>query len=391
MVKINKNLKTEKTITFLDVSNIVNEYKEKHKDKQIISLGVGDTSLPIIEEIAEEMKKAVDELTDKKTFKGYGGQFGYDFLKKEILNNDYKNKGFTNDELYISNGTKTDITSILELFDINSKICILGPTYPIYEDGAKCLNRKVKIIEGTEEENFIPKPPKQKYDIIYICSPNNPTGIAWTHKELENWVNYAKKNESVILYDNVYTSFITSENKVKSIYEIDGAKEVAIEFRSFSKNASFTGVRCSYYIIPKEIGENINKIWKKRVINRFNGADYIAQRGAYKVYSKISQEKIKVNMAYYKENAKTLKKGFEDLNFTVYGGEDSPFLWIKTKNNITSLEYFKLLLEELNIVVIPSEVFSKNKHFFRVSALASKEAIETAIERIKKYYEKQII
>ena len=209
MVKINKNLKTEKTITFLDVSNIVNEYKEKHKDKQIISLGVGDTSLPIIEEIAEEMKKTVDELTDKKTFKGYGGQFGYDFLKKEILNNDYKNKGFTNDELYISNGTKTDITSILELFDINSKICILGPTYPIYEDGAKCLNRKVKIIEGTEEENFIPKPPKQKYDIIYICSPNNPTGIAWTHKELENWVNYAKKNKSVILYDNVYTSFIT--------------------------------------------------------------------------------------------------------------------------------------------------------------------------------------
>ena len=390
MVKLNNYLnKMEKENIFSNVTLKVNNYKSKNPNAKIISLGVGDVSKSIVKPVIDAMHKAVDDLSDEETFMGYGSYYGYDFLKEEIIKNDYKNFNFTNDEIYISNGTKTDSTSILELFDINSKICISNPMYPINKNGALCLNRDVSVLNANENNDFIPDIPKEKYDIIYICSPSNPTGIAYTYKDLKKWVDYAIKNKSIILYDNVYSSFITSKDVPKSIYEIKNANNVAIEFRSFSKNASFTGVRCSYYVIPNKISNGINVLWKKRTINRFNGADYIAQMGAKASYSNEAKSEIKKNIEYYMKNASILRECFIKLGFKVYGGIDCPFMWIKTRDNMKSWDFFDLFLNKLNIVIIPGIIFGNaGDKYFRVSALASREQIKEAIERISDYYEK---
>lgn len=391
MLKLNENLlKMEDENLFLTVTKKINEYKSKNKNCNIISLGIGDVSKPIVSPIIDQMHKAVDDLASMETFKGYGAYYGYDFLKQLILENEYKDYNFSFDEIYVSNGTKPDSTNILELFDIDSKICITDPMYPIYRDGARALNRKITLLEIKEEQDFIPSIPKERYDIIYMCSPSNPIGIAYTYKDLEKWVKYALENNSVILFDNVYSSFVSSKDVPLTIYEIEGAKNVAIEFRSFSKNASFTGVRCSYYIIPKEIRDNINYYWKKRTLNRFNGADYIAQKGAAAVYLESSQKEIKENIKYYMENAHFLKENFVKLGFKVWGGEDSPFMWVKIKEDINSWQVFDLYLEKLNIVVIPGIIFGKGGDgYFRVSALGKMSDIKIAVERIKNYYEKK--
>ena len=385
MVKINECLlKMEQNNIFKNIALKVSEYKKNNPDKKIISLGVGDVSKPIVKPIIDAMHEAVDDLADSKTFKGYGSYYGYDFLKEKIIDNEYKDFDISLDEIYISNGTKTDSTSILELFDINSKICITDPIYPIYRDGAASLNRKVFILDI---KNDLPVIPKEKYDIIYLCSPSNPMGIAYKKDYLKKWIIYAIKNKSVILYDNVYSAFIESEDVPKSIYEIEGAKKVAIELRSFSKNASFTGVRCSYYIIPKEIKNNINEFWKRRTINRFNGADYIAQKGALASFLPESQKLIKDNIKYYKDNAKLLRKAFSNCGFHFIGGIDSPYLWVKIKENITSWEVFDIFLKTLNIVIIPGIIFGKNgDNYFRVSSLGKKKDVVEAIKRIENYY-----
>ena len=248
MVKINKYLfNLNNANSFYEISKDINTFKKNNPDINVLSLGVGDVSRPIVKPIIESMHKAVDELSDMKTFKGYGASNGYDFLKSKILEEEYKPFNFSSDEIYISNGVKTDISNILELFDINSKILISNPLYPIYKDGATCMSRNITFIET--DDSFIPKIPKEKYDIIYLCSPNNPTGICYKYKELERWIKYALKNNSIILYDNVYSHFIESDDVVKSIYEIEGSKKCCIEFRSFSKHASFTGVRCSVSLV----------------------------------------------------------------------------------------------------------------------------------------------
>jgi len=376
---------------FSTVTKRIKEYKTSHPDAKIISLGIGDVSKPIIKPIIDEMHRAVDDLSDIKTFKGYGAYYGYDFLMEKILENDFKDFNFTKDEIYISNGTKTDSTSILELFDIDSKICITNPMYPIYRDGAVCLNRKTSELVLSEEEDFVPTVPDESYDLIYMCSPNNPMGIAYTYSDLQKWVDYALKNNSIILYDNVYESFITSNSTPHSIYEIPNAKKVAIEFRSFSKNASFTGVRCSYYIIPNEIEKDINRLWKERTINRFNGADYIAQKGAAAYYLAESQKLVKQNIKYYIDNATNLKAAFNELGFKTWGGIDSPFMWVKTKNNMSSWEFFDFMLENLNIIIIPGCVFGNfGDNYFRVSALGLSADVNDAIVRLKEYYEKSI-
>lgn len=392
MVQINQNLlKLEEKNTFTTVSKKVEEYKKKNPNANIISLGVGDVSRPIIEPVIKAMHKAVDDLSDIETFKGYGAFYGYNFLKEKILENEYKDFNFSLDEIYISGGAKTDVTSILELFSIDSKICLTNPMYPIYRDGSSSLNRKLYFIKATEENNFIPEIPKKKYDIIYICSPSNPLGIAYTYNDLEKWVKYALKHNSIIIYDNVYEAFIKSNDVPRSIYEIEGAKKVAIEIRSFSKKASFTGVRCSYYVIPNDIREDINKLWQKRTINRFNGADYIAQRGAEAIYLEESKKLIEENINFYLENAKILRDCFESLGFKVWGGKDSPFMWVKIKENMNSWNYFDKMLEELNIIIIPGCIFgSLGDPYMRISALGTRESILEAIERMKQYYEKEI-
>lgn len=391
-MKINQNLIIPNSNNdFEMVTKKILDYKKKNPNRDIISLGIGDVSRPIINPIIKAMHQAVVDLEKVKTFKGYGLYFGDDSLKQKILENEYKTFGFSKEEIYISNGAKTDTTSILELFDINSKILIPSIMYPIYGIGAKCLNRKIKILNITEKNNFVAEPPKEKYDLIYLCSPSNPIGIAYTYEKLLAWVNYAVKNKSIILYDNVYESFISTPTIPHSIYEIPNAKKVVIEFRSFSKKASFTGIRCSYYIIPNDIDANINKIWKKRVMNRFNGADYIVQKGAEAVYSKESQLLLQKNIDYYKANAFYLKDSFDKLGFKVWGGIDAPYLWIKIENGMTSWEWFDFLLQKLNIIVIPGIIFGEEgDKYFRVSSLGNIDEIKIAIERLKKYYEKEI-
>lgn len=390
-MKLNNDLsKIKEENEFFTLSEKVRKFKEKNPNCEILSLGIGDVSKPIIKPIIEAMHNAVDDLSSMETFKGYGASTGYDFLKQKILENDYKNMDFSLEEIYISNGTKIDVCSILELFDINSTICIPTPIYPIYKNGAHCLSRNINYLPIYEEDNFVPQVPKEKYDIIYLCSPNNPTGIAYSYEDLKKWVDYAIENNAIILYDNAYNAFINSPNVPKSIYEIEGANKVAIEFRSFSKNISFSGVRCSYYILPNKIYDDINKIWKKRTINRFNGADYIAQKGAEASYTEEAQKEIKGNISDYLNNTKRLKNVFKNLGFTVYGGEDSPFLWVKIKENLNSWEIFDLYLKELNIIIIPGIIFGEkgDKHF-RISGLGSREDIEKAIERLEKYYTKE--
>ena len=384
-MKCNKDLlKLEKEHSFEKLSGKINLYKKKHPKHKLISLGVGDVSKPIVKPVADAMKAAVDDLTDMESFKGYGAYTGYDFLKKAILENNYKDFDFSFDELYISAGSKTDCTSILELFDINSKILINDIMYPVYEAGAAALSRKVELLKLFEEDKFVPRPPKEHYDIIYLCSPNNPTGVAYKKSDLEKWVAYAKENKAIILYDNVYSSFIREADVPKTIYEIEGASEVAIEFRSFSKEASFTGVRCSYYIIPKKIEKDINKLWQTRTINRFNGADYIAQKGAEASYLKEARELINKNIDEYLSNAKQLKEIFEESSFTVYGGNNSPYLWIKTINGFSSWEIFDFFLKELEIVVVPGIIFGKaGDKFFRVSSLIKKEELNEIRQRMK--------
>ncbi len=381
---LNKDLlQMETKDVYASVMEKVNAFKRENPQAKIISLGIGDVSKPIIRPIIEAMHQAVEDLASMDTFKGYGGYYGYDFLREAILKNEYQKYGITKDEIYVSDGTKTDSTSILELFDKDSTILLGNPTYPIYRDGAAALSRKVEYT--TVDEDFVMQIPDKKYDIVYICSPNNPVGNAYSKKDLAKWIDYALKNKAVIVFDNVYQGFVRSKDVPNSIYEIEGAKNCAIEMRSFSKVASFTGLRCSYYVVPEQICKGINVLWKRRTMNRFNGASYVAQKAAEAVYLPESQKLIKENIDYYLENARILKEGFEKAGYKVFGGKDAPFMWVKSKDQKTGWQMFDYYLNKLNIIVIPGIIFgSQGDNYVRISALGQREEGIECIERILK-------
>ena len=381
---LNKNiLKIDKVNAFSHASGVVREYRKRHPEKEIISLGIGDVSTPIIKPIIEAMHKAVDDLSDMSTFHGYGGYYGIEPLRRAILENDYPGLGFTVDEVYVSDGTKSDSTNLLELFDFNSKILLADPTYPIYRNGAYALSREVYYTGLDSDFKMIV--PEEHYDIIYICSPSNPVGNALNREDLKKWIDYANKEKACIIYDNVYNAFISSEDVPRTIYEIPGAKTCAIELRSFSKTCSFTGLRCSYFILPKEID---SVLYKERTINRFNGASYVAQVGALASYLPESKKLIAENIRRYKENISYLKNSFEQMGFEVTGGIDSPYIWVKNKDNIPSFDYFKKILETIDVIIVPGAIFglSGDDHF-RVSGLGTIDNSIKAIERFRKYYE----
>ena len=383
---LNKNLdKIEKDNTFSLINKKLNAYKKANPNAKIISLGIGDVSKPISKPVIKAMHKAVDDLADMKTFKGYGSYYGLDELRQTIIKNDYKDFGFTIDEVYVSDGCKSDSTNILELFDKDVKVLLGNPLYPIYKNG--CLSLSKTIEEVKLNENYKLDVPNKHYDVIYICSPNNPIGNAYTYDELKKFVKYAIKEKAIILFDNVYEPFISSNDVPHSIYEIKGAKKCAIEFRSFSKKASFTGLRCSYFVIPKQIDKNVNYYWKERTLNRFNGASYVAQIGAIETYSKEAIKIQKQNIKEYMANAKYLRDSFKELGFDVIGGIDAPFMWINDKQD--SWKFFDFCLKKLNIIIIPGIIFgSEGKEYIRVSALGNIENSKIAIRRFKEYYEK---
>lgn len=375
--------------SFLKTTKLINEYKTKNPEAKLISLGIGDVSKPIVKPIREAMKKAVDDLGSMDSFKGYGMYYGLKELRQAILDNEYGKYDFSIDEIFVGDGTKSDSTNILELFDTDSKILISNPIYPIYQNGIYALGRK--FYEGEVDDNFKMIVPKDRYDIIYLCSPSNPIGNAYTYDELKSWIEYANKHNSIIVIDNVYKAFKQSEDVPDSIYEIPGSKSCAIELRSFSKAASFTGMRCSYFVIPEQIDKDVLSLWKERTINRFNGASYVSQIGAIESFKDEAKALIEKNILEYKENTKYLKDEFIKLGFKVIGGVDSPYLWVQTKDNFNSFDYFSLFLEKLNIIIIPGLVFgTKGDKYFRVSGLGNIEDSKEAIRRIKDYYEKNI-
>lgn len=394
MSLINENfLKLQDSYLFSTIAKKVAKYTEENPDKQIIKLGIGDVTRPIVPACVEAMHKAVDEIGTAEGFKGYGPEQGYDFLRTAIVENDYKTRGveIEKDEIFVSDGAKCDCGNIVDIFGKENKVAITDPVYPVYLDTNIMSGREVIYLPVTAENNFVPELPKEKVDMIYLCFPNNPTGTVLTKEELKKWIDYAKENNSVILYDAAYEAFITEENIPHSIYEVEGAKEVAIEFRSYSKTAGFTGVRCAYVVIPKELkgktkdGEEVsyNKLWNRRTCTKFNGVSYIVQKAAEAIYSEEGRKQIQENINYYLENARIIKQGLEKAGFTCYGGVNSPYVWLKVPDGMTSWEFFDELLEKANVVGTPGSGFGPHgEGYFRLTAFGTKENTQKAIERI---------
>ena len=379
---------------FSTIAKKVAKFTEENPDKKLIKLGIGDVTKPIVPAVLDAMHKAVDEIGTQEGFKGYGPEQGYEFLRNAIVENDYKSRGveIEPDEVFVSDGAKCDCGNIVDIFGKDNKVAITDPVYPVYLDTNIMSGREVIYLPVTAENNFVPELPKEKVDMIYLCFPNNPTGTILNKEKLKKWVDYAKENQSIILYDAAYEAFITEKDIPHSIYEVEGAKEVAIEFKSYSKTAGFTGVRCAYVVIPKALkgytkkGEEVilNKLWNRRTCTKFNGVSYVVQRAAEATYSKEGKKQIKENINYYLENAKIIKQGLEEAGFTCYGGVNSPYIWLKVPEGMTSWDFFDELLEKANVVGTPGSGFGPHgEGYFRLTAFNTKENTLEAIERIK--------
>ncbi|MGN1097869.1 MAG: LL-diaminopimelate aminotransferase [Clostridia bacterium] len=406
MVKVNENyLKLPGSYLFSTIAKKVNEYTAANPDKKIIRLGIGDVTLPLPKAVIEAMHKAVDEMASAETFRGYGPEQGYDFLRNAIAENDYKARGveIAPDEIFVSDGAKSDCGNIGDIFGVDNIVAVCDPVYPVYVDTNAMAGRAGDYDEKTgmwsnlvympclEENNFMPQLPEKKADIIYLCFPNNPSGAAIGYDELKKWVDYARENKAVILYDAAYEAYIT-EDLPHSIFEIEGAKECAIEFRSFSKNAGFTGTRCAFTVIPKALkvgGVSVNSLWNRRHTTKFNGVPYIIQRGAEAVYSDEGKAQVKELVGYYMNNARVIREGLAAAGFSVSGGVNSPYVWLKVPEGMTSWEFFDELLEKANVVGTPGSGFGPSgEGYFRLTGFGSAENTAEAIERIKSVFAK---
>ena len=381
----------EQSYLFSTIAKKVNEYIANNPDKKVIRLGIGDVTRPLCKAVVDAMHKAVDEMGVQETFRGYGPEQGYDFLRIAVQGYYKKNNvSLELDEIFISDGAKSDLGNILDLFDKNNTVLVPDPVYPVYVDTNIMNGRKVVFANANQENEFLPEvkdiDSEVKPDIIYICSPNNPTGAVYTKQQLKEWVDYANKNNSVILFDSAYESFITDTNLPRSIFEIDGARTCAIEFCSLSKTAGFTGTRCGHTIVPKELGK-LNKMWLRRQTTKFNGVPYIIQRGAEAVFTEEGMKEIAENLSYYKENAKLISETLETCNIWHVGGKHSPYIWLKCPNNMSSWEFFDYLLENAQVVGTPGAGFGKNgEGYFRLTSFGSKENTIEAMNRIKNLF-----
>lgn len=390
-MKINTNYQNiADSYLFSTVAKKVSEFASKNPDKKIIKLGIGDVTLPLCKEVVNALKNASEEMGVKESFHGYGPEQGYEFLKTK-LQKYYETHGVNldNDEIFISDGAKSDLGNILDLFAVDNTVLVPDPVYPVYVDTNIMAGRKVVYIDANADNNFLPLPDKSiKADIIYICSPNNPTGAVYNKEQLKAWVDYAKGNKSVILFDAAYECFITDEELPRSIFEIEGAKSCAIEFCSFSKMAGFTGTRCGWTVVPKELENGLlNKMWLRRQTTKFNGVPYIVQRGAEAVFSEVGQKEIQENLNYYKENAKIISDVLKKHNIWHIGGQHSPYIWLKCPNNMKSWEFFDYLLENIQVVGTPGSGFGRNgEGYFRLTSFGSRENTQEAVERMDKLF-----
>lgn len=396
MLQINENyLKLEKNYLFINIAKKVNAYKEAHPEADIIRMGIGDVTLPICKAAVDAMKKGADEMGVKETFKGYEDSgAGYDFLR-EAVSGYYKSFGVDvpADDIRINDGAKADCGNIVDIFGDDNTILITDPAYPVYVDSNLMSGRKVIYADSNEENGFAAMPDDSVHaDIIYLCSPNNPTGSAYTKAQLKEWIDYAIKNDAVIIYDAAYEAFITEDDIPRSIYAVEGAKKCAIEMCSLSKTAGFTGMRCGYTVVPEELmakasdgtSVSLKQLWNRREGSKFNGVSYPVQCAAAAVFTPEGQEQIKVNISYYQQNAKTIASALDELGIKYTGGKNSPYIWLKCPNGLGSWEFFDLLLEKANVVGTPGAGFGKNgEGWFRLTSFGDKDRTVEAMERIK--------
>lgn len=406
MAFINENyLKLPGSYLFSDIARKVNEFKAANPEANIIRLGIGDVTKPLPPAVIGALHKAVDEMNVAETFRGYGPEQGYDFLVNTIVENDYKARGLdiATDEIFVSDGAKSDTGNIGDILGVNNLVAITDPVYPVYIDTNVMAGRsgnlqadgkwdRLTYLPCTAENNFIPELPKQKVDIVYLCFPNNPTGTTLTREQLKVWVDYAIENKVLILFDSAYEAFITESDVPHSIYEIEGAKQVAIEFRSFSKTAGFTGTRCAYTVIPKDLmayteaGEavSLNKLWNRRHTTKFNGVPYVIQRAAEACYSEEGKKEVRANIEFYLNNANIIRNGLLQQGLNVFGGVNSPYIWVKTPKGMNSWGFFDYLLHELNIVGTPGVGFGPSgEGYLRLTAFGTLENTKEAVSRFK--------
>ena len=369
---------------FTEIVNRTRAYEQSHPEARVLHLGVGDVTRPLPSAVIAAMHKVVDELAHAETFRGYGPEEGYTWLKQAIIDNDYRPRGveLTTDEVFISDGAGSDLGNLSELFDTHNRVAILEPTYPAYLDASLMAGREVICLPCIAENHFVPELPKEQADLIYLCYPNNPTGATLTHQQLKVWVDYARENHSIIIFDAAYEAFIEEENVPHSIYEIEGAQEVAIEVRSFSKTAGFTAVRCGYTIVPKATG--LNAMWMRRQCTKYNGTSYIAQRAAEATYTPEGKAGVRDNLNHYKQTAHLIYDGLQHMGYEVYGGKNAPYIWCRVPKGYTSWSFFDYLLNEAQVVCTPGVGFGPaGDGYVRFSAFSSQEECEEALKRLQ--------
>ncbi len=396
MPKLNENyLNLKESYLFSEIAHRVNDYTAKNPDKKVIRLGIGDVTRPLSASVIHALHQGVDDMASAETFKGYGPEQGYEFLRNAITKY-YESHGIVIDPsaIFISDGAKSDTGNITDIFGSDNIILIPDPVYPVYVDSNIMCGRKITYISGTAENGFLPMPDRSIHaDLIYICSPNNPTGAVYNYEQLKEWVDYALENEAVILFDSAYEAFISDPALPRSIFAVEGAKKCAIEFCSLSKTAGFTGTRCGYTIVPKELvfkasnGQDVslNALWNRRQTTKFNGTSYIIQNGACAVFTEEGMAECMANIKYYQENAKIISAVFSKKGIRYFGGEHSPYIWFECPDGMDSWEFFDYLLNNAQVVGTPGAGFGENgKNFFRLTAFGTKESTMEAMERIEK-------
>ena len=390
MLKINENYaKLKESYLFSEIAHRVSAFSKEHPEKKLIRMGIGDVTLPLCDAVVSAMKQASEEMGKAETFRGYGPEQGYDFIKEKIREY-YAKRGvsLSPDSIFISDGAKSDLGNILDIFSKDNTVLIPDPVYPVYVDTNVMDGRKIVFADANEKNGFLPLPDdKTDADIIYICSPNNPTGAVYDREGLTKWVDFAKKRGSVILFDAAYEAFVADKELPRSIFEIEGAKECAIEFCSLSKTAGFTGTRCGYTVVPEELifgGHSLNKFWLRRQTTKFNGVSYIVQRAAEAVFSDEGQKQIIENISYYRENARIITSAFDELGITYFGGKNSPYIWMKCPDGMDSWTFFDRLLTDAGVVGTPGAGFGENgEGFFRLTSFSNHENTTEAMERFK--------
>jgi len=400
-MQLNENFaKLPGSYLFAEIARREAAYRAENPDAPVIKLGIGDVTLPLPQACIEAMHKAVDEMGQKETFQGYPPYYGYDFLRNAIAEHDYQANGLDIKpaEIYVSEGAKSDTGNFGDIFGSDVKVAVCDPVYPVYVDANAMAGRageydkeqerwtNIYYMPCTAENGFIPALPTEKVDVIYLCFPNNPTGVVATRTQLQAWVDYANANDALILFDGAYEGFVTEENIPRSIYEIPGAKTCAVEFRSFSKTAGFTGTRCAYLVIPAELtrsGQSVAALWERRQATKYNGVSYVIQRGAAAIYTDEGKAQVQANLAYYRENAKIIQSALTDAGYEVYGAVNSPYIWVKTPDGMGSWEFFDFLLGTHNVVTTPGAGFGPSgEGYIRLTAFGSREQTIEAARRI---------